>query len=385
MLIIRNARIHDGLGGVREADLAVENGKIAAISSQISDSGAAVLDAQGGELFPGFIDSQNIWGTVGPGWTEDDNHEGSNPLTPEMNIIYGFDHDGMNFQKVYRFGVTAACIGPSSKNLISGQAAVFKTFGRSPYDMLVKESACLLASITKSVKRAYKKREIAPMTRMGMFSMLKEAFQKARTYDAEKEGYNARSLTLKRVLAGELPLFINCSGQAQIDFVFQLMKEYPEIRFALTGAFGLDESREAVRRGEVPVILGDQTESYFPDNRQTKAAEIVAMMESEPENSPLIAISCCGDGLTSGKESLLWNALYWRRRGLSSEKTLAAITSVPARILGVEDRIGSIEEGKDADFSIWRGNPLDHYTARLLHVFISGQEISPAEGGNSCW
>lgn len=384
MLIIKNGMVHNGKGQCKNTDIGIEDGKIALIKKNIACKGAKIVDATGCTVLPGFIDALNVWGTVGPGWTEADNHEKSEPITPEMNILYGFDHDGMNFQKVYSYGVTAACISPSGGNLIGGQSAVFKTFGRNPHKMLIKESNAMIASVTDNVKKTYRKREIAPMTRMGIFSMLFESLEKAVRYREGKDEYNAKNIALKKVLSGKQPLFVNCSGKSQIHAAVSALKKYPQIKIVLTGAFGLDDGIKEVCNGGIPVILGDQTECYLPDNAGTEAEIIVGMMEGR-NSKARIAIACCGDGTTSGKESLLWNALYWRRRGLSAEKTLTAITSTPASILGVEDRIGSIEVGKDADLSIWTENPLNTYQAELLKVFINGEDISEHKGGISCW
>lgn len=384
MLIIKNGFVHNGKGQDKTIDIGIKNGKIVAMENNLNDKDAFVFDASNCTVLPGFIDALNVWGTVGPGWSEGDNHEGSEPITPEMNILYGFDHDGMNFQKVYTYGVTSACIAPSNQNLFGGQAAVFKTAGKNPYKMLVKESNAMISSITNSVKKAYKKREISPMTRMGMFSMLTTALEQAKRYREEKDDYNAKYIALQRVLSGEMPLFINCSGKSQIHSIISLLKKYPKIKPVLTGAYGLDDQIKEVLSGRIAVILGDQTECYLPDNSKTEADKIISMMEN-PKNKALIAISCCGDGITSGKESLLWNALYWRRRGLSSEKALMSITSIPAKILRVDDRIGSIEIGKDADLSIWTANPFDTYRAKLIKTLINGEDILEHKGGTSCW
>lgn len=383
MVVIKHGTVHDGLGQVKQVDLAIEGGIIVDMRANIAASKHEVVDASGCVVLPGFVDALNVWGTVGPGWTEGDNHEGSAPITPEMNILYGFDHDGMNFQKVYTYGVTAACISPSNKNIIGGQAAVFKTVGSSPYRMLVKESNAMIASVTNQVKKAFQKREVAPMTRMGIFSMLIEALDKAEKYKPD-DGYDSKHLAVQRVLSGELPLFVNCSGKAQIDAVLNALGRYPKLRLVLTGAFGLDDQFQPVLSGEVPVVLGDQTECYIPGNSKTEPDKIIAMMEN-PNCPAQIAISCCGDGTTSGKESLLWNALYWRRHGLSSAQALRAITSTPARILQVGDRIGCLRKGYDADLSIWSDNPLDTYKAQLRKVYVDGEDILSRQGGISCW
>ena len=98
-----------------------------------------------------------------------------------------------------------------------------------------------------------------------------------------------------------------------------------------------------------------------------------------------IAISCGGNDITGGRESLLWNALFWVRHGLSPERAVSCITSVPADILGLSDRVGSIAPGLDADLSIWSDDPFVTYAARVQHVFLSGTDVFLKEVYPSCW
>lgn len=381
MILIRNGNVHDGRGNKKVCDILVDGTKIKEVGTGLSHPQAVIIEAAGLEVFPGFINTLNVWGVLGPEWNGDDKSEESNPVTPEMNIAYAFDHDGMNFQKVYTYGVTAAGIAPSPRNVISGQAAVYKTYGRSPYAMLVRERAAMIASVTRGVKKAYEKRDIAPMTRMGIFSLLAEQLEKAKRYDRERDGYDAKNEAMQEVLGGRQPLFVNCATKAEIDAVFSVLKPYPNIRFVLTGAYGLDESKAELLQGTVMAVMGDHTENFIESSTLTQFDKIIPMMESGAK----IAIGCCGDGMTSGRESLLWNAILWRKQGLSSEKTIEAITSIPAEILGVSDRIGAIAPGMDADITIWSANPIETYEARILHAFISGEDILKKEAYQSCW
>ena len=381
MIIIKNGRVHNGRGSVEQADIVIDGGIITRIARNIPADGAEVIDAAGMEVFPGFVDAQNVWGITGPGWTGDDRSEDYNPVTPEMNVVYAFDHDGMNFQRVYSYGVTSACIAPSPCNVLRGQAAVFKTRGRSPYDMLVKESAAMTASVTKAVKDNYSKRPAAPMTRMGIFSLLTDKLEKARRYNEDKDGYDSGCIAMKRVLTGDLPLFVNCATRAEITALTAALRPYEAVRLVLTGAYGLDAGMELVTSGKLPVIMGDHTEAFNTANYVTEFERIIPLMES---GAP-IAIGCCGDNTTSGRESLLWNALFWIRRGLSPEKVLECISYTPAKILGVENRIGSIEIGKDADITVWSKNPFETYEARITAALISGRDAFRKEDTPSCW
>ncbi len=381
VILIKNGNVHDGRGGLSVCDVLLDGGKIAKVEKDLIVPGAEVVDAAGLEVFPGFVDALNVWGVLGPGWSGDDKSEESDPVTPEMNVVYAFDHDGMNFQRVYTYGITSAGIAPAPRNVISGQAGVFKTYGRSPYAMLVRERAAMIASVTRGVKKAYEKRNVAPMTRMGIFSLLIGQLEKAKRHDPKKDGYDAKCEAVREVLCGRQPLFVNCTTGAEIDAVLAALAPYPDIRLVLTGAYGLDPAKWECAKDGVMAIMGDHTEAFNAGTALTRFEELIPLMEDGAK----IAIGCCGDGMTSGRESLLWNAILWYKRGLSAEKALEAITSVPAKILGVADRVGAIAPGMDADVTIWSAHPIETYRARILNAFISGEDVLKKEANPSCW
>ncbi len=89
---------------------------------------------------------------MGPGWEDNDLGEHSDPITPEMNVVYSFDQDSMMFQRVFEYGITSAGITPSTSNVLGGYGAVFKTYGKHPYEMLVKEKVAMVSSISKETK-----------------------------------------------------------------------------------------------------------------------------------------------------------------------------------------------------------------------------------------
>ena len=297
-----------------------------------------------------------------------------------MNAVYAFDQDGMNFQEVYKYGVTATGICPAHSNVISGQIAVFKTYGRNPYEMLVKESVAVAASVTQAVKGPYAGRNLAPMTKMGTFSMIKTALKKAEDYDATK-GYDAKSHALLPVIKGEKPLFINCGTKAEMDAVSLLMKEFPNVKVVLTGAFGISKNFENIKNHKMPVIMGDLTDAMSPVSANTAFEDVKELIEDGAE----IAFSSCGDRPASGKESLLWNGILWYKNGIDAETVLKGLTYMPAKLLGVSDKIGSIEVGKDADIAIWSNNPIKTYCAQLEAVYIKGENILEKERYATCW
>lgn len=379
MIIIKGARVH-GEGEPAVRDLYIEDGRFIAKPEGTDLPESTVIQAEGLNCFPGFIDSLNVWGIQGPGWKDDDQHEGSAPLNADLDVFDAFDHDGMNFQRVYRYGVTAAGIAPLPGNVLAGQAAVFKTHGRSAAKMLVRQRAAMVGSVSRRVKEAYASRKIRPMTRMGIFFLLEDALRKASRYVPGKDSWDAQSEALRPVLEGKEALFINAITRGEIESLFSLLAPYPQIRLILTGAYSLTEADLSARE-HLAVIFGDMTERFNPSADITDIARIVSLMET---GAP-IAIGCAGDNITSGKESLLWNTLFWRRHGLSAEKCLRGITRLPAELLGVDNRLGQIAPGYDADFSLWTGNPLDRFDARLTHCFINGEDVTNAVDTHSVW
>lgn len=377
-MIIKNGCIHDGIGNVfKEKDIIIEDGIIKAIGENLEYHGADIVDASGKEIFPGFIDALNMYGCRGAGFN--DGAELTNPISPEMNIIYSFDHEAMNFQELYKYGMTAACIAPFPSNVLAGQSAVFKTYGNNPYKMLVKEKASMIASVSSEVKKAYSSKNKAPMTKMGAISMLIDALKKSETYKRD-EKYDAGAEVLSSVVNGDMPLFINCNTKSEMTAVLIALKPFNKLRVVLTGAFEVDKNTNLLNLENISFITGDTTFATSQYASSICYKDFIEIMKTK-----IVAIGACGDSYASGKESLLWNAITWYKNGLDEEEVLKRITSVPAELLGVNDKIGSIEVGKHADISIWTSNPIKSYSAKLESIFIDGEKISLEKRCLSCW
>lgn len=384
MVLIKNGLIHDGKGGIYpDMDILIENGMFKEISQGIeAKENMKVIDAKGKTIFPGFIDSLNHWGCKGPGWGDDDLSENSDPVTPQLSTVYSFDHESMVFQRVFEYGVTSAGIAPSTSNVLGGQVAVFKTYGTHPYKMLVKEAAAMMASISKATKQLYGGKNLAPMTKMGAVALLKQALMDGINYEPSKEStaYDGKKEAMKKVTDKRMPLFINCETKSELDALELALKDF-SVDIVYTGAFGVKHESGKIAEKKQGIILGDLTQAMTTVNSTVDFQEISKLMEEGVE----VAISCCGDRTASGKESLLWNAILCYKYGLDSEQVLKMVTSIPAKLLGVDDQIGSIEEGKDADFVIWYQNPIETYSAVAEQVYINGENVLELGRELSCW
>lgn len=382
MLLIKNGCVHDGRGNVLpQCDVLVENGLIQKVGPGLCAENAQVFDAAGKQVLPGFVSAMTIQGATGPGWKDDDLSECSDPVTPELSVVYAFDQDNMNFQEQWLYGVTSVGVVPKPGNVLGGRMAVFKTRGRSPYEMLVSENTAMVASVSTATKAPYAPRNVAPMTRMGAVSLLVAALKKAEKY-TDTSDYDPKSEALQPVLRGEMPLLVNALNRAQMDAAELALQAFPNVRLVLTGAYGLDEKRESVRSGRCAALVGDLTEAMTTANANVDFQGIDALAQAGGR----IGLCCGGDSFAGGKESLLWNAIQWHKNGVPAERVLTMMTSAPADILGVGDKIGSIEPGKHADLSVWTANPLETYTARLEAVFLQGDNLlTKKEVRKSCW
>lgn len=186
-MLLKNAFVHDGLGHVAKQDVLVEDGEIKQVADSLPGEGE---DLSGCHLLPGFIDALSYWGINGS-MTEirpssEDNDERSDPVTPELNVAYAFNGRACTVQQLPAFGITAAMVTPTDNNVFGGQMGVYTTHGVNPFKMCLKEKAGMKASVSKEVKAAYGKRDVAPLTRMKIFQLLSDNLRKAAEYDPSK-------------------------------------------------------------------------------------------------------------------------------------------------------------------------------------------------------
>lgn len=372
-ILIKNGNIHDGKGNVfQQTDLLIEAGKIAEIAKGIEHKKAMVIEAKGKEVLPGFIDPISAWGCAAGRGQANDNDEKSEGMTPHLNAYYAFDSDSMKYQEVYGYGITSVAVAPSNSNILGGQMAVFKTWGTSVNDMLVKEKAAMKGSVNEKVKEAYGSRNQTPMTRMGIFEQLQQAFQKVHSKE-EADLKDRKNQALKQVVDKAMPLVMSCNTAAEMEGLFHVLRN-ESVDLIIANSYGLNKE---VFNQDCSIVLGDLVDGFSKYNRQVDYKTLFALIEQ----GRCVALSAFGDGTSVGREILLWNAHEIARQAakhhveLSAETVLKMITSYPAQMLQVEDRIGSLEKGKDGDVVIWSQHPLKRYDAAVEAVIISGQIV----------
>lgn len=369
MILIKNAVLHDGLGGVfPKHDVLVEGGKILRTGPGLEASAAKIMDAGGAHLMPGFIDPTNATGAQDITYSVRDTDEISDPLTPEADAKYAFNANEMAMEKLYTTGITAVGCCPGTANVVGGQMAVFKTWGDNSRKMLVRSRAGVKASVTAKVKDTFGSRKVCPMTHMGIFSLL-ERFIAGRL-ESEEARELASQLREKR-----LPLFVQAESRAEIAAVLHLAQQYG-LRVVLCGAYEAHLCLDEIAAAGAAVVLGDQVYLTAALYHGTDLAALAKSLSGKG----MLSFSTAAAYGPQGRVHYLWDAARFCQAGVPAEELLSMMTIVPARLLGVEARLGSIEVGKDADFTLFSQHPLERFDAQVLWTMVDGEIVYAKEG-----
>ena len=376
-MLITGGNIHDGLGKVFKASLRVENGLIAQMGEELEPKpGEEIFDAAGMEILPGFVQAVSNWGVNGSATeirpSSNDNDERSNPITPELDGFYAFNGRAATAQQLGAFGLTSCGVAPTDNNLFGGTIAVFEVDGVNPYKMLISRNIAMMASVTVNLKTTYGLRQMAPMTRMWIYTNFAEQLRKAKDYK-EEEGKpkDDKLAALKRVVEGELPLFVSCDSITAIEHVRDICEGYPELKLVIVNGFGLKGDEDWIIEKKIPLIV--RTAPYTMDEY---AMELnLAAIAKLADKGAQVALSGSYSNSFAAREDMLWACAEMMRVMHDSERVLSMATSIPAKIMGVDDKLGSIECGKRADIVIWSADPMASYQARIIRTYQGGKEI----------
>jgi imidazolonepropionase-like amidohydrolase len=370
MLLIKDGNIHDGLGNVfYKTDILISEKKIRKIGIGLELPDGEILDADGKEIFPGFIDPVTIMGCNDGRMY--DNNEMTDPVTPDLEVFYAVERDHLDLQKYYEIGLTTMCIGPWNTNIFGGQMSIYKTFGETAESMLVKRSCILKGSVTDLVKKTYGTKSKMPMTKMGMFALLKKILIEADAYDPTKENTacDYKKLAVKKMLIGELPLFMAANRATEINSLFDVFADRP-VKLTITSAYQAPKCVNKIKEKNVNLVLGDQ--EVFGEWNDAIDYDGFISMHHDGIN---ISLSVTSDGRWSGREAYLWCAGNMYKAGLDPEEVVKMMTINPARILGLDETLGSLEEEKQADLVIYDGNPIKSYKAKTVATIIDGSVV----------
>ncbi|MFL5614505.1 MAG: amidohydrolase family protein [Gemmatimonadaceae bacterium] len=408
-IAIRNATVLTMKGpALRNATVLLRDGKIAAVGTNITiPNDARVVDGSGKYVMPGLIDAMTYFGI-----DAQDLAEASDPITPELRIIDAYDPSGNGFvggagplraQELLIGGVTAQYVGPGDATIVSGQGAIVKTAGASLADITVREPAAMDMSVGAGPAKTFRAKNRTPSTHPAVMALLRQSLIRAQEYDRTWQTYARADSTrsrgaapkhdpgldaLVRVLHREMPARIQANTVTDIRGAMRLAEEFG-FELIINGGAQAYQMKGELAAKKIPVVLGPISHPFIsgeeiPDLNEYPAPDERNAAWLHQAGVP-IAIASYSHGLgglaqpITGKW-LLIDAALAQGYGLPEDEVLRAVTLYPAQILGVANRLGSLEAGKDADVIVLDGPPLSMKTW-VESVYVGGELVYSRAGG----
>ena len=382
--LIRGGLVHDAVHrDACKADILLADGKIAAIGTDLTaPADAAVFDADGLEVYPGFVDAHTHIGLdgYGIGYEGCDYNEMNDIWTPQLRAIDGINPRDPSLADARKAGVTCVCTGPGSANVLGGTFLAMKTVGERVDNMIVRDPVAMKCAFGENPKRCY--RDKCDSTRMSTAAFLRGALMQARDYGARKQAangdvtkmpaYNQKLEALLPVLAREIPLKAHAHQANDIFTALRIAREF-NLRLTLEhvteGHLIVDE---LAGEKDVPMAVGPSLTFASKFELQNKSWSTPAVLTAAGCHVSIIT-----DSSVIPQQYLPLCAGMAIKAGMDPFDALKAITINPAEHIGVADRVGSLEVGKDADLVITAGSPFEVLT-EVKAVFIDGARIEQA-------
>ncbi|MCD6263296.1 amidohydrolase [Candidatus Bathyarchaeota archaeon] len=374
-------------GTIERGTILIEDGKILDVGVDVQiPEGAEVIDATGKVVMPGLVEAQCHLGIVEEsiGWAGADSDETTDPATPQMRVIDGIkaNADEGGLRAALETGVTTIQVLPGSGNVIAGTAAVLKTAPKTVVDeMVVRNPSGMKITFGDMPRRVYgQTQKKTPSTRMGIAGILREWLVKAQNYMRKKElakedpskmpDKDLKLEALEPVLRGEIPLLAHAHRADDIASVVRVAEEFG-VKVVWHHATEGHRVAEWVARKGIPAVHGPAM------RRGTWEMREMSFKTAKVLHDAGVKIAITTDATSQAIRLLPLVAALYVKNGLPRDVALRAMTINPAEILGVADRVGSIERGKDADLRILSGDPLD-IKSKVEMVLIDGKILYSA-------
>ena len=384
MLVIKNAKIYTSAGHViNRGDILMGDGKILAVGPDLTvPEDTRILDAEGMTAIPGIIDAHTHAGCrESLTGSDHDANEISSPINLDLDVYYSIDSESSAFADARKNGVTTLTVLPGSAIVIGGMCCTLKTRCGTVAEMCFQRQDAVKASLGGGPRSVFGKRGMAPTTMMGQMQLLREELKKAEKYRQKKElaggslsgcaEFDQGMENLCRVLNREIPLRVHVEAHNILN-VIRLAEEF-DIPFVLEHAFGFKYFLEEIAETPnlVGVVLGPTFYPSLPGIAQeTSIAQAMELVERG------ICVSIMTDFFPETNfGTLMLQAGEITRAGADVEAVLEMLTINAAKILGIDNRVGSIEEGKDADIVLFDGVPLEDTGANVKYTFIDGEVV----------
>lgn len=375
---------------IEKGIILVKGGKIQKVGKRLDiPEGWTVIDASQFVVMPGLISPRSYIGISSNWRSQSSIDEISKPVVPELEVKHAIEPQAPLFAFARELGITSAMVTPGNRNVIGGQGVVIKTEGAVVDKMIIKDRSVMVFGLGVSAKR----RNSMPSTRMGIAALLRETLFKAQEYkkkaeedkEEDKKNSSKKDLAMEAlmpVLKGEIPVMVHCERQDDILTALRIADEF-NLRIIIDGATDAHKVVQQLKKRNIPVIIEDlfrgmgniEDKGFNPRSPAILAKAGIKVAFRPREGSWLTP----GVGWTGG--DLLEIAAFAVKNGLPPQEALKAITINAAQIIGLEERIGSLEVGKDANILILRGSPFLIKSVPEA-VFIDGRLVFKRKKGS---
>lgn len=365
---------------IERGTVVLEDGAIRAVGARVRvPAGATVIDAKGKWVLPGFVESHAHVGVheESEGWAGEDTNERLEPNAARMRALDAINPADEGFRDALIGGVTTAVVKPGSGNAIGGQTVALKCWGRMVDEMLLRQPVSVKSALGENPKREISGRSNRPTTRQGTAAVIRDAFVGAQDYkvrrqDALTKGEpftrNPTHEVLVRVLDGELPW---CQHTHRADDIATAIRLSEEFGYRLVVNHGTEGHllADVLAEKKIPVIIGPLFTTRTKVELRHRSLATPGLLAAAG-----VQIAITTDHPVVPINFLVHQATLAVKEGLDRDEAFRALTINPALMLGLDDRVGSLTPGKDADVVIWSGDPLD-VMSRAERVFIGGREV----------
>jgi imidazolonepropionase-like amidohydrolase len=379
MLCIKDGTIHNLVEkNPFIGDILVKDGKIAKIGTNLAAEASLVVDAQGLQVYPGLVEAHSHLGLAGYAirFEGQDYNERTDSLTPQLEAIDGFNPQDETIKMAALGGVTTVGTGPGSANVLGGTFIVVKTAGNRVDDMVIKRKAAMKCAFGENPKFCYQEKDNA--SRMSVAAKLRNILHKTQEYLAKKEAagddiskhpaYDDKLEALVPVIKGEIPLKAHAHRADDIFTALRVAREFG-LKITLEHCTDGHLITDHLVRENVPIAVGPSlvhASKYELRNRTFETPGILSRAGCQ--------VSIITDAPVIPQQYLALCAGLAVKSGMDKYEALKAITINAAKHLGVEDRVGSLEPGKDADIILASGDIFDLET-QLAAVYINGIKV----------
>lgn len=374
MIALINGKLYTITDGIIErGTVLLEGNKIAAVGADVQvPADAQIIDVEGRIITPGFIDAhthigidEEIHQPIG-----DDCNEMTEPNTAELRAMDAINYRDLSFQDAVKAGITTVMITPGSANVFGGLITVMKTYGKTYKDMLIDGEAGLKMAFGENPKRVYGEKDKTPSTRMATMAIARQGFYEAKEYlkkSEEDREFSLQTEHIAKALDGGIPVRAHAHRADDIMTAIRLRDEFNlnlVVEHCTDGHLIVDELKEA----GVAVTVGPSL-----SNRAKVEMENVTFRTPGVLASAGIDVAIVTDAPCTPIQYLPICAGMAMREGMTEEDAFKALTITPAKILNVDDRLGSLTAGKDADIVVWENYPLE-IMGRANMVFVNGTQ-----------